>query len=161
MGYKGRPITYFNFRIWDLEEKKMRDVLRIDFTFQRVSFMVLDNGEKRIYSLPLGSVVLMVSPMGLIDKNGTRIFTKDVVVDEVGRKYVVEYYQYCLYPFGVFSKDGEQLVSENESEVIGNIFENPELVKGTKYERYLNLLEKWDYSRFINELTKEVYHGFD
>lgn len=69
---------------------------------------------------------------GLTDKNGNKIFEGDIVKDEFAQllgvvKYSKKYMQFVVDDIN----DGEQDYSEfiNEVEVIGNIFDNPELLE--------------------------------
>jgi uncharacterized phage protein (TIGR01671 family) len=77
---------------------------------------------------------------GLLDKNGKEVYEGDVV--NVFGKYsndqtcVVEY-QECEMCFGFTTQDGSYMIMDeiyNDErfgiEVIGNIYENPELLKG-------------------------------
>lgn len=71
---------------------------------------------------------------GLKDLHGTKIFEGDVV-KSIAAWYVVEFENggYGLRPFGkgkLIPIMGHGNFNENEVEVIGNIHDNPELLKG-------------------------------
>ena len=67
---------------------------------------------------------------GLKDKNGTRIFEGDIV------KVADEYIDYAIWANGCFCMARQMMFYEftyqdsNRMEVIGNIHDNPELLKG-------------------------------
>lgn len=77
---------------------------------------------------------------GLTDKNGTRIFEKDIVkyketgLNAFGKmetretKSIVKYNAPCFSPFETDLY--EDYVMPEETEVIGNIYDNPESLKG-------------------------------
>ena len=72
---------------------------------------------------------------GLKDKNGKRIWENDIVKHEVSdtigtvKWYQEDYVGWCVDDIVI---DEQQFTDEmwNECEVIGNIFDNPELLKG-------------------------------
>lgn len=72
---------------------------------------------------------------GLVDKNGKRIWENDIVKHEVSdtigtvKWYQEDYVGWCVDDIVI---DEQQFTDEmwNECEVIGNIFDNPELLKG-------------------------------
>lgn len=66
---------------------------------------------------------------GLIDKNGKEIYEHDAFIEIIGA-YPVMFY--VIFKDGMFQDDtgdGNSLNDIREMEVIGNIWENPELLK--------------------------------
>ena len=62
---------------------------------------------------------------GLHDKNGKEIYEGDIVTDGVGKYKIIYDLKLAGYqPYCIFRDD-----PENYCEVIGNVFENPDLVK--------------------------------
>ena len=62
---------------------------------------------------------------GLHDKNGKEIYEGDIVTDGVGKYKIIYDLKLAGYqPYCIFRDD-----PENYCEVIGNIYENPELIK--------------------------------
>lgn len=111
------------FRSWDKESQQIFEVAAIDF----------ENGGVRYKDNPSGNVIdalfeqiELLQYTGLPDKNGTKIFEGDVVKFEANnRRYEVKFTGGCFefggWSVGAYSK---------QIEVIGNIFENPEILKG-------------------------------
>ena len=74
----------------------------------------------------------LIQYTGLKDKNGNEIYDGDIVIDKDGYKYKIEWSndlaafsfkgEHCN--FGRFNKAG---IETDETEIIGNIYENPEL----------------------------------
>lgn len=64
-----------------------------------------------------GSPVMQFT--GLLDKNGKEVFSSDIVTDGINPPFVVD-----LWNFPLMVR-----LSEIDFETIGNIYENPELIK--------------------------------
>lgn len=119
------------FRAWDGIKKRIFLVLEIDYENRLVSDETYWN------TIPFDDVKLMQST-GLRDKNGVEIFEGDIVRYECCPEIYVEevIYDNKHCNFGTIDKYGETfsfdaLISDihvDWFEVIGNIYENPELL---------------------------------
>ena len=121
------------FRAWDKENKKMRLATDIVFLDDGVLFgFKVHSGETRTLNKPD-----LMQYTGLKDKNGVEIYDSYIVKysDESGTKQigVVKDYGYKKYVEAIGGDDeGNQdleLHPDEIFEIIGNIYENPELIK--------------------------------
>ena len=121
-----------NYRAWQIEHCEMCDVTAIDYNGKRLGFgRQLDqehfNGPD--YWLFMDECITMQST-GLHDKNGVEIFAFDLITHE---GYIYEIIEWSM---GLLAKS-KTLSGEihlppyliKESLVIGNIYENPELLE--------------------------------
>lgn len=120
------------FRAWDKELQTMLDVSLIDFKKRVLVGDHWEFGETNFISFD--DIKLMQST-GLYDKNGKEIFEGDIV-DYKGRKAVVKWHgSYASFIYR-FVDELKERVSEwhplflayYHFEVIGNIYENKELL---------------------------------
>lgn len=85
--------------------------------------------QKEVYPKTVGQFT------GLTDKNGKRIFEGDFVKDEYRHYYVVDYDEKRggFYPFargdGCGCCEDKTIWDATETEIIGNIYSNPEILK--------------------------------
>lgn len=121
------------FRVWDKEENKMHKVKTIEFSRRGARIIHLaevnSNGKgdhKRWHS----SVELMQST-GLKDKNGTEIYEGDIVKNIYDEIYVVKWFDAGFHLEEKYNGgfDYFELHFGDNKEVIGNIYENPELLE--------------------------------
>ena len=108
------------FRAWDKKEERMTDVLGvIDF-----SSMFNQSEDENL---------ILMQYTNLKDKNGKEIYEGDVVKMQSGYLYVVEYYEGSFWVNPI--KGPKDLINYylfnfvHQAEIIGNIYENPELIK--------------------------------
>ncbi|EMF0505257.1 YopX family protein [Enterococcus hirae] len=125
------------FRAWDKECMEMANVTDINYKGNWVvdePHVVLNT---RCDLLPFDEVELMQST-GMKDKNGVEIFEGDVVLADGVKKIVTfgeqeheEDFGDLIYyiGFNVYTKMGYSSVIPVEYEVIGNIWENSELLE--------------------------------
>lgn len=129
------------FRAWDKSNKKMCDVKALS-AFNDGEVTIKRDGENASYVVPIERVILMQST-GLFDKNGVEVFDGDIVnaydtdrnegqiYKTVNLTGVVTYHEnaFCLKQGNVLN---DLWVHSEEFEVIGNIYENPELLESVE-----------------------------
>lgn len=122
------------YRAWDSVEKKVVE-----------HFFITDNGlicnmekptsdSKLLIPIEKSELILMQST-GLVDKNGKEVFVGDIIKCTRGclhEVYIEKEYggTYCGGMPAVYLKDlGEGYAWTEHEEIIGNIYENPELLE--------------------------------
>ena len=117
------------FRAWNIVDEKMRVVLKIDFDIKLVWLDKYVKGERRPYWLEFKDVELM-QYTGLKDKNGKEIYEGDIARTPFGIGQVFDrlgcWFVELQKELGYFSS--------SDIEVIGNIYENSDLIKEDKNE---------------------------
>jgi uncharacterized phage protein (TIGR01671 family) len=120
------------FRAWYNDVKKMRYFYLYDYEIIEQIYLH-NNSEEMEYT-------------GLNDKNGKEIYEGDIVKakrkvhnwetyeDKNTIRECVNYITYCEDRFGVMGYACDGLKTWDEIEVIGNIYENPELLEDKKNE---------------------------
>ena len=119
------------FRAFSIEAKTMHNVLAIDFS-------------RNMYCLKIGKAAIgewfwfreieLMQSTGLKDKNGVEIFEGDVLTSNVQPCKMVnpikDGYGVVRFENGMFKLGAISLVTFiSKMEVIGNIYENPELLE--------------------------------
>lgn len=123
------------FRAWDKNKNKMYQVRGINFDNEDLWLKI---NETQIMGANLFEVELM-QYTGLKDKNGTEIYEGDIVkyTSELENGIFEVKYSNCRF-YGLWieanfmdiTTDLFYLGCSNELEVIGNIYQNPELLEG-------------------------------
>ena len=131
------------YRVWIKSEKRMietDDLLGIDYESEEILMQEIyfENGlpdERVLYNYDFDEIEFMQST-GLKDKNGKEIFEKDIL-DYNGRKVIVKWhgsYASFIYEFvdELQNRTTEWqplYLSSYHFEIIGNFYENPELLE--------------------------------
>lgn len=125
------------FRVWMKSLKWMCDVTNISFDSKFVD--ICQQGDTERYtemSVELDEIELMQST-GLVDKNGKEIFEGDIVKMSKDVYSEPTYYEVVRHRGGAYRLESKQHGCElwlrhTDCEVVGNIYENPELLEAIK-----------------------------
>ncbi|MCX4167822.1 hypothetical protein A5867_001825 [Enterococcus sp. 6D12_DIV0197] len=120
------------FRAWDGQDMVMRDVEQLRFAHNsnnHVVYITIDAEE-----WATGPALILMQSTGLKDKNGVEIFEGDVLTSNVQPCKMVnpikDGYGVVCFENGMFKLGAISLVTFiSKMEVIGNIYENPELLE--------------------------------
>ena len=133
------------FRAWQKYHKKMVEVTSISFgndgEINGVSTFVENQAPQRVtYKDGLGDFFLtdergmvleLMQYTGLKDKNGVEIFEGDIVnhywSDQIGESHCGKVVM--RNPFDYSVEDAEYFIFADELEILGSIYENPELLE--------------------------------
>lgn len=114
------------FKAWDTVAKKMYDyVYRIYPGLDGIPYSVTVLDDER-NKLDINDYFEVMQYTGLKDKNGREIYEGDIVNTPIMKKQPIEWFTSGFW-LGNFGSLGTRLA--NLSEVIGNIYENPDLLK--------------------------------
>ena len=121
------------FRAWDKVNESMHDVQGISFYHESIS---VDRGDGT-YFANHASIFELMQYTGLKDKNGAEMYEGDVVKGSyyagynIGIKRIIGNVSWTSAAFkvsGVKQYEGTIVGLDGSFEVIGNIYENPELL---------------------------------
>lgn len=129
------------FRAWDKNDKRIFiDPQMIDFYNKKIGYMQYQTEymPDTSYSIPVGFEEFEYSELmewtGLYDKNGEDIYEGDILFESFGEKYykvVFENGSFRAEFEGDFEEHSFDLIDvvAQGCEVVGNIYENPELIE--------------------------------
>ena len=122
------------YRAWKKAGKELGRVGQITFELDGSVSHVLFKGKFLDFNVPINEIELMQST-GLKDKNGKEVFVGDIIKCTRGclhEVYIEKEYggTYCGGMPAVYLKDLREGYAWTEhEEIIGNIYENPELLE--------------------------------
>lgn len=129
------------FRAWDKNDKRIFiDPQMIDFYNKKIGYMQYQTEymPDTSYSIPVGFEEFEYSELmewtGLYDKNGEDIYEGDIIFESFGEKYYKVIFENGSFKaefkgdFEEYSFDLIDVVAQG-CEVVGNIYENPELME--------------------------------
>ena len=122
------------FRAWLKARKQMVEVIKIEFFSVGIpGIMIAYIKDGQICTAYPGDFEIMQF-IGSYDKNGKEVYEGDIVRDLYGSLYIVEWDIVKIAFRGVPARSVCKIdtVYAHELEVIGNIYENPELFGGAK-----------------------------
>lgn len=132
------------YRAWIKEEKRMffsDDILAIDYENEEIvtQQVYFENGlpdDRFIYCYKTDEIELMQST-DMVDRNGNIIFEGDIVKMSKDVYSEPTYYEVVRHRGGAYRLESKQHGCElwlrhTDCEVVGNIYENPELLEESK-----------------------------
>lgn len=121
------------FRAWDKERKEMRQIQLMDWSAWWVSTgttwergNTLEFGERNSFKNEKTDRHILMQFTGLKDKNGREIYEGDISKYTFHGEMKVDAIEFSA---PLFTYRNSMRWSLNEDEVIGNIYENPELLE--------------------------------
>jgi len=126
------------FRAWDIERKKMYKVYQLDFSenddgiFCHEQAQILVNKTEWVWLLEDEHILIQYT--NLKDKNGKEIYEGDILRDNEDREIGSAIFKDGCFSFCVPESEEDEewemyLYTVMDKEIIGNIYENPELLE--------------------------------
>ena len=121
------------FRAWWIQDEVMTHIYTLEFL--QGGIRVSDGCWHEKF---LGDEVILMQSTGLKDKNGVEIFEGDIVLENGiqravsfgEQEYEEDFGNLAYYVgFNVYTKWGYSSIDPVEYEILGNIYENPELLE--------------------------------
>jgi uncharacterized phage protein (TIGR01671 family) len=133
-------MRHFKFRVWDIKKEQMHEVLYLATAHYLEQKCVIGHGlehDSEITLTPSKGIIMQWA--GLEDRNGVEIYECDIVkTDDTDSGYIfaVVKWDESSAAFQFHFSDGDILQADDMDmdhvEVIGNIYENPDLLDECK-----------------------------
>ena len=127
------------FRAWDKKRNIM--VTNCDLVILNETFETEEYDGQYGKEITIGDDLEIMQYTGLKDKNGVEIWEGDIVKTGISASYVVSIEDIYEYKGSLKKEWGEKL--EEQTEVIGNIYQNKELLTNLTY-------------KYMDEIIKEI-----
>ncbi len=131
VGKEGKTMREIKFRAWVTNRDGVTysngDHMEYDVTIQDGKYADVESGWDihGTYDCPL------MQYTGLKDKNGKEIYEGDILFDGIGMRLPITVEEYHGYRF-MWGKDQLYKGLATDGEIIGNIYENPNLLESTR-----------------------------
>lgn len=128
------PQREIKFRAWDKKEKRMIEVCMIYFVHKdqgeiKKGTRIIEKEDSQF--LQAGKDVILMEFTGLHDRNGKEIWEGDIVKTSRGIAEIIYKPGKFLWKIGAHGTYiPDAFDADRETEVIGNIFQHPELMEG-------------------------------
>ena len=124
------------FRAWNTDDKEMHEVKSLYFgenDYQKVAENLNKKGNHDSFYGKDGNSILMQFT-GLKDKNGVKIFEGDLIKHETKQISVVNWSEgdWGWWMRSIKDWNPKTVFDSSKDEIIGNIYENPELLPPTQ-----------------------------
>ncbi len=116
----------FRFRAWNTQTKIMKEVSQISFDDKQIAEYAPN--DKVSIHLNFQPHFILMQCTGLRDKNGKLIFEGDIVKDDHAALHQVKWCYNCFALYPLFKNGYTIGIVNDEIEIIGNIYEHPELL---------------------------------
>ena len=122
------------FRVWIKNRKEIFEVILIDYVSKQVTYLLERVGHLLNIRHDKFNDVELMQYTGLKDKNNKEIYEGDILFESFGEKYykvVFENGSFRVEFKGDFEEHSLDLIDvvAQGCEIVGNIYENPELLK--------------------------------